>query len=92
MGLLKMTILSQGATNLIAHFCRVLTRVLKGLILNIAHNFIDNIRIKRPFTNYNNEESYPGIHKFVLEHLINIDKILTNCELVNVIINGAKSH
>lgn len=92
LGLLRMTTLPMGATNSVAHFCRVVGRILYDLMPDVARPFVDDIGIKAPKTKYNGEESFPGIRRYVYEHLVNVDKTLLNFELAGATISMAKSH
>ena len=47
--------------------------------------------VKRPKTNYNNEEIAPKIRCYVFEHIKNLDKVLVNLERAGVRITRAKS-
>jgi hypothetical protein len=66
----------QGATNLIAQFIRVIITILEDLFLAIAMLFIDNIKVKGPYTNYNKELKLLRVYRFVFEHLQNLNKAL----------------
>lgn len=81
LGLFRMCTLPQGATNSVAQFLRAMTRLLYDLIPHVCRPFMDDIGIKGPETTYNDEETLPGVRRYVLEHLINIDKVLLNLEL-----------
>lgn len=61
LGLLRMTTLPQGATNSVAQFMRVVTKILEELIPLICRAFLDDIGVKGPRTRYNNKEVAPGI-------------------------------
>ena len=52
--------------------------------------FLDDIGVKGPFTDYGQQEAYPGIRRFVLEHILNLDKTLERLERSGATI-GAKS-
>ncbi|KAK1778526.1 hypothetical protein QBC45DRAFT_328143, partial [Copromyces sp. CBS 386.78] len=55
--------------------------------------YFNNIYIKGPRIDYNREEiNIKGVRKYVLEYLINIDKILFNVELAGGIIVITKSN
>lgn len=90
-GLLRMCTLPQGATNSVAQFIRVITRILFDLIPDVCRLFLDDIAVKGLLTTYNEEEVLPGVRRFVLEHLINIDKVLVNIELAGCTISAVKS-
>jgi hypothetical protein len=52
---------------------------------------MDNINIKGPKTIYNNEEIVFGIRRYILEHIIWIDGILTDLKRAGYTILKAKS-
>ncbi|KAK1778548.1 hypothetical protein QBC45DRAFT_328126, partial [Copromyces sp. CBS 386.78] len=55
--------------------------------------YFNNIYIKSPRINYNREEiNIKGIRKYILEYLINIDKILFNIKLIKRTIVITKSN
>jgi RNase H-like domain found in reverse transcriptase len=90
LGLLRMTTLPQGATNSVAQFVRIVTRILEDLIPDVCRPFLDDIGVKGPRTRYNDEEVAPGIRRFVLEHFQNLDRVLVAVELAGGVI-GPKS-
>lgn len=90
LGLLRMTTLPQGATNSVAQFMRIITKVLEELIPTICRPFLDDIGVKGPRTRYSDQEVAPGIRRFMLEHIQNLDKVLLAIELAGGTI-GPKS-
>ena len=50
--------------------------ILKDLFLAIAILFIDNIRVKGPYTDYNSELKLFRICRFIFKHLQNLNKAL----------------
>lgn len=90
LGLLRMTTLPQGATNSVAQFVRVVMTILEDLFPNIAMPFLDDIGVKGPYTDYDGEEKFPGVRRFVYEHLINLDRSLERIERAQATI-GPKS-
>ena len=58
--LLQMTQLPMGATNSVAQFVRIVTKILQDYIPEVACQFVDNVGIKTPKTIYNNMEIAPG--------------------------------
>ena len=38
--------------------------------------FLNNIRVKGLYTNYNKEEALSSIQRYILEHIQNLDKTL----------------
>jgi hypothetical protein len=52
---------------------------------------MDNIDIKGPKTTYNNEEIIPRIRRYILEHIIWMDRVLANLEKAEYTILKAKS-
>ena len=91
LGLLRMCTLPQGATNSVAQFTRIITRILFDLVPSICRPFLDDITVKGPKTYYDGEEIRPGLRRYVVEHLINLDKTLVNVELSGCTISGGKS-
>ena len=90
LGLLRMTTPPQGATNSVAQFVRVVMRILDDLFPNIAMPFLDDIGVKGPYTTYDDEETLPGIRRYVYEHIQNLDKTMDRIERAGACI-GAKS-
>jgi hypothetical protein len=91
LGLLKQTTILQKATNSIAQFVRIVTKILKKHIPHVYLPFINNINIKGPKTTYNNKKIIPGIRKYILKHIIWMNRILTNLKRTECTISGAKS-
>jgi hypothetical protein len=89
-GLLRHTTLVQGATNSVAQFVRAVTRILQDHIPERCRTFVDDVPVKGPTSTYNNEEIVPGIRRFVQEHIVNLDLILSDIERAGGTI-GAKS-
>jgi len=46
----------QEEINFIAQFCRAMIQILKDLIFNVCHMFLNNIAVKGSQTDYNNEK------------------------------------
>jgi hypothetical protein len=91
LGLYRMTTLPQGHTNSVGHFLRVVCRILIGLMPERADAFFDDVTVKGPITRYEEAEVFPGIRRFVLEHLENIDATLLAFELAGACASGVKS-
>ena len=68
-GLLRMCTLPQGATNSVAQFIRVITRIIKDLVPNVCRAFLDDLCIKGPTTDYSGEELEPGLRRYIVEHI-----------------------
>lgn len=91
LGLLRFTTIPMGATNSVAHFLRAMNRMLFDLIPHICEPFFDDVGVKGPNTRYDDQEIYPGIRRFVLEHIENLAKVLLNFELAGATANPEKS-
>ena len=50
--------------------------------------FLNDISIKRPFTNYRQQEAYPGIQRFILEHILDLNKTLKRLKRSEAIIKA----
>ena len=85
-GLLRMTTLPQGATNSVAQFVRIVTKILEDLIPEDCLPFLDDIGVKGPLSTYDDKEVIPGIRQYVLEHIQSLDKTLVQLERARCII------
>jgi hypothetical protein len=56
-----MTTLLQGATNSVAQFVRIVTKILEDLILEDCLSFLDDISVKGLLSMYDNKEVILGI-------------------------------
>ena len=74
--LLRITTLLIRATNLVAQFVRVVIRILNNLFLIIVMPFVDNIRVKGPYTNYSNKEALPRIRQYIYKYILNLNKTI----------------
>lgn len=89
LGLLRQTTLPQGATNSVAQFVRISLKILEE---EPAKPFMDDVVVNGPKTDYRSEmSSIPGVRKYMLEHLQNLDKTLLAIELAGATVSGAKS-
>jgi hypothetical protein len=79
-GLLQMTTLLQGATNSVAQFVQIVTKILEDLIPTECLLFLDDIGVKGLLSTYNEKEMLPGIRQFVIEHIQFFDKTLVCLE------------
>ena len=50
--------------------------------------FLNNVRVKGLYTNYNREEALPSIHRYILEHIQNLDKTLEQIKRVGGLIRA----
>lgn len=90
-GLFRYCTLPQGATNSVAQFVRIVTRILRRLIPHICRPFVDDICIKGPKSMYQDELIRDGIRRAVAEHLQNVDAVLVECELAGLTVAVVKS-
>lgn len=90
LNLMWMTTLPQGATNSVAQFAWIVLKILAPHLQDQAKPFLDDVRVKGPKTKYNNKEVVPGIRRYILEYIQNLDKVLTDLEKAGVIIARAK--
>jgi hypothetical protein len=91
LGLLRHTTLPQGATNSVVQFVRIVTKVLQDWIPDDCWPFIDDIGVKGPTSDYDMEESVPGIRRYVKEHIQSLDRTLERLERAGCTISGTKS-
>jgi hypothetical protein len=93
LGLLRQTTLPQGATNSVSQFVRIMNLILMDHISHDARPFLDDVGIKGPKTRYNNEVIHDGkgdMRRFVVEHIVTLDKVLCDMERAGLTIHGGK--
>jgi hypothetical protein len=66
-------------------------QILYDLIPTYYRAFLDDITVKDPTITYRDNQVIPGIRRYVIEYIQNIDKVLVNIELVGYTINAVKS-
>ena len=91
LGLMRMTMLAQGATNLVIQFIKIVLKILALHLRDRAKPFLNDVGVKRPKTIYNNEELALGIRQYMIEHIQNLDKVLADLEQAGITIAEAKS-
>ena len=74
-GLLRMTIILQGGANSVGQCQRVVQFVLHSVYGKCVRAFLDDFGVKGPRMRYNDELAFPGVRRFVLEHIQNLDSI-----------------
>ena len=87
---MRQTTLSQEAINSIAQFVRIIIKILENLF-RICRSFVNDIKVKELKSRYEEEEMIFEIRRFVLKHIMNLDQVLLNFELVRCIISEEKS-
>ena len=55
--------------------------------------FLDDIGVKGPYSRYDNREArgLPGVRQFILKHIQNLDRVLTDIERFDATIAAEKS-
>ncbi|KAJ6102680.1 hypothetical protein N7486_005107 [Penicillium sp. IBT 16267x] len=91
MGLFRMVTILQGGANSVAQCQRVVQFVLADIYGKAVQAFLDDFGIKGPKTTYNDEMAFPGVRRYVLEHLKNLDETLYLLELAGMVISAEKS-
>lgn len=89
LGLLRMTTLPQGATNSVAQFVRISSKIM-AKHRDRTYVFVDDVAVKGPKTNYASKEVFPGVRQFVWEHILDLDRILASVERAGATIAGDK--
>ena len=89
-GLMQFTVLQQGGTNNVATFVRIVNKIL-ARCRDISRAFLDDVGVDGPRTKYSNELAAPGIRRYVLEHVKNMDLVLCDIERSGATISGKKS-
>ena len=91
MGLLRQTTLPQGTTNSPAQFSRITRKILERNIPHDCESYFDDVGVKGPKTKYDEEEIFPGVRRYIFEHLQRLDRTLVSIELAGARISGSKS-
>jgi hypothetical protein len=91
LGLVRQCTLPQGATNSVAEFVRVMTKICREHIPHTCMPYLDDVCVKGPKTDYQAEQTLPGVRRFIEEHLVNIDRVLADIERAGATISGHKS-
>ena len=88
------TTLVQVATNLVSEFVIVSRKLLNPNLGSITDIFLDNVGVKGPNSRYGQEEveELPGVRRFVMEHLQNLNNVLADMERAGDTISGDKSN
>ena len=90
-GLVRSCTIVIGATNLVATFQRVIIKILKDYQLEIMP-FIDNITSSGLKINYNREDLTKGVQRYVLEHIIQLNKVLADIERASGTVSRKKCY
>ena len=53
--------------------------------------YLDNVCVKGPKTDYREEEVEPRIRRYIAEHLLSIDTVLTDIKRAGAIVSSYKS-
>ena len=75
----------------VSQFVRITYKILDAQTPERARPFLDDIGVKGPKTDYDNEEVSKGVRRFVLEHIINLDQVLADVERSGATLSGSKS-
>ena len=88
------TRLVQGATNSVSVNLTVSRKILQAHLGSIAEMFVYDVGLKRPNSRYGEEEveGLPGVSRFVMEHLQNLDNVLADVERAGATISGEMSN
>ena len=60
--------------------------ILEDINLITVMPFLNDVRVKGLYTNYNREEALPRIQRYILEHIQNLDKTLEQIKRVGGLI------
>jgi hypothetical protein len=90
-GLVRSCTMVQGATNSVAAFQRVAMRMTKDHWPE-TQPFIDDITSGGPKTDYGGEEALPGVRRYVLEHVQQMDRVLADVERAGATVSGKKCY
>ncbi|KAF8846529.1 hypothetical protein BDZ45DRAFT_608838, partial [Acephala macrosclerotiorum] len=66
---LRIIILSQKVINSIIQFVRIIITILKNVFFKVVILFLNNVKIKEFYTNYNNKLILSKIRRFVFKYI-----------------------
>ena len=90
-GLVRMCILPQGATNSVAHMVNAMNKVLRDCIPEITMSFLDDIPIKGSLEEEKDgSKDEAGCRRFVVNHIKDCEKVLQKLEDANLTLSGEK--
>ena len=58
------------------------------MFLTVVMPFIDDIRVKGPYTTYNNKEALSRVRRYIYEHILNLDKTIDRIKRAGVYIRA----
>jgi len=67
-----------------------MVQILEDLISNVCHMFLNNIVVREPQTDYNDEKVLMKVCQYILKTIQNLDKILINVECANRSVSDKK--
>ncbi len=88
--LIRLIIISQGVMNSPTQFIRTVITMLKNHT-QYYHSFFNDIGVCGPKIIYNNKKARPGVGRYILELIQDLDKVLTDLERAGATIAGTKS-
>ena len=88
-GLVQFTVLQQGGTNTVATFVRIVNKIV-ARCRNISRTVLDDVGVDGPRTKYNNEKAAPGVRRYVLQHIMNLNRLLCYIKRSGATISGIK--
>ena len=80
LGLMRMTTLPQNATNSVAHFIRIVLKILSPHLQDRGESFLEDVGVKRSKSRLNTEEMAPRIRRSFLKNMQSWDKVLASLE------------
>ena len=89
-GLMRFIILQQESTNNIATFVRIVNKI-QSCCRDMFWAFLNNVGVDCAYTKYNNELAVLGVHRYVLKHIKNLQRVFCDIKHLGATIFGAKS-
>ena len=72
-------------------FVQIMLQVLEAQTPHICKQFLNDIGVKGPRTDYSRVKALPGVQGFILEHIQNLDRVLCDLERAGLTVAEAKS-
>jgi hypothetical protein len=89
--LMKMITIFMKTINFVTQFVRIINKIIVDYVFHHALLFVNDIKMKKSKTTYNNEFILSEIRRYVMKHIQWLNDVLTNIERIDCIIFEKKS-
>jgi hypothetical protein len=87
----RITTLSQKVINLIAQFCRIVTKILEEHISRTTRQFVNDFEVKKTKIWYNDDIIVCEIRRATMKHIQTLNRVLVDLKRTECIVSEIKS-